>query len=161
VAAWEQAVQVSRSPRSPRKGSPNWRLSYRIRWRVERTFCCIRNQSEGGLRAQSGKGRNGARVVLLSNPDISSRGRAGRERGRILCPKRRNLNPARSAVVVYRATDFGEDRGSRLRRKKVTLAGRSARRRIKYGNQSTPNGMYTRTRYPSRTNFCCRSVRMP
>jgi len=39
--------------------------------------------------------------------------------------------PRNSAAVVYRAADFCENRGSRLRRKKVTLAGRSARRRMK------------------------------
>jgi hypothetical protein len=41
------------------------------------------------------------------------------------------------------------------------LAGRSARRRIRYGYQCVPNGTYTRTLYPSRRSACCKSRRTP
>src|SRR4029079_13323581 len=43
----------------------------------------------------------------------------------------------------------------------ATLAGRSARRRMRYGYHCVPNGTYTRMRYPSRTRRSCRSRRTP
>ena len=48
-----------------------------------------------------------------------------------------------------------------VRMTNATFAGRSPRRRMKYGNHSRPYGMYTRTRYPSRARAVCRSRRIP
>src|SRR5262245_51754369 len=44
---------------------------------------------------------------------------------------------------------------------KATFAGRSARRRMRYGYHCVPNGTYTRMRYPSRTSCIWRSRRTP
>src|SRR5699024_3816670 len=44
---------------------------------------------------------------------------------------------------------------------KLMFCGRSANRRIKYPNQSCPNGKYVQNKYPSFANASCISVRKP
>src|SRR5258708_6524498 len=45
--------------------------------------------------------------------------------------------------------------------KKNRFAGRSASRRVRYGNQWAPNGIYTRTFQPSAQSERCKSRRIP
>ena len=66
---------------------------------------------------------------------------------------RRDRDPGHS-------TPSGDSRTT-LAAMKITLAGRSARRRIRYGYHCSPNGMYTRTRHPSASSSRCRSRRTP
>src|SRR5579872_3565436 len=46
-------------------------------------------------------------------------------------------------------------------KKNARFAGRSASRRIRYGNQYVPKGTASRTRYPARTRSCANGVEMP
>ncbi len=49
---------------------------------------------------------------------------------------------ARSVFFAVRSYALvADERGTRLLMKNIMFAGRSARRRMKYGNQSVPNGM--------------------
>ena len=116
-----------------------------VRERLDRTFPDRDVERIGELRADASGGPTrgaGRERVALEQADLDAR----------LGEVERDARPDRATADDDDVRVFGHRHRhllTRLRAKKRRFAGRSARRRIRYGYQSGPNGVATSTLYPS------------